>query len=316
VLTERAVIAVSGGVDSMLLATLAAEQCPERIAAIATFDHGSGPAATDAVERVVAWARERALPVTVGRGVRPRRPTEAAWRDARWAFLRGVSASAAAPVATAHTRDDQIETVMIRLLRGSGVRGLAGLLAPSPVIRPLVSATRRWVMEQAEAYGVRFAEDPTNDDRRFLRNRIRRELLPAVEAVDPGFRDWLWELGVRAARWRADVACLVDSAWHPKTDRARGVAYVPHGRLTVGHEEAALMWPEVAGRIGVALDRRGTERLAMFTTTRGSGREIPLSGGVRVRRERSGLTMRRPVVGGIELYPDQLAGTTKGALAL
>ena len=127
----RTVLAVSGGADSMALASQLYDERPELLAAIATFDHGTGPAACAAADLVREWATCRGVKVHVGRGEGlPRR--EAAWRQARWVFLNSVAAVYGVPVATAHTEDDQAETVFMRLLRHSGVRGLAGLLAAGP----------------------------------------------------------------------------------------------------------------------------------------------------------------------------------------
>ncbi len=295
-LASSAVLAVSGGADSMVMATLLLEQSPVSVSAIATFDHGTGDAARLAVEEVAAWGALRGIPVRVGRGTALRR-TESAWRQARWEFLRGVATEFGVPVATAHTRDDQAETVFMRLLRGSGVRGLAGLLAPGPVLRPLVTLSRADVRAYAAETRVTFQEDPSNADLRYLRNRIRLELLPALEAVEPGFREWLLDVGTRAAAWREELVKAVDDCWAPSV-RDQGSVWVPRSasRLPTA-EEAALFWPEVAGRIGVALDRRGTARLASFTTKQSTALQMPLSGGALVRSARDGWTLERAGVG-------------------
>ena len=292
-LTRRAVLAVSGGADSMVMAAHLIETSRHRVAAIATFDHGTGDAAREAASRVDAWATERGVTVRVGIAAGLPR-TEAAWRAARWSFLRSVSAEFGAPIATAHTEDDQVETVFIRLLRGSGVRGLAGLLADGPVLRPMLDVPRPAIRAFAAEASVPFAEDPSNGDLRHLRNRVRLELLPAIEARTPGFRAWLLAIGREAACWRRDVAVAVDENWAPivQSDPAR--VFVPRdGRRVPSSDEAALFWPEVAGRIGVALDRRGTARLASFTTLQATGKQMPLSGGVRVHSQRAGWTLER-----------------------
>lgn len=291
---QPVVLAVSGGADSMVLADDMFRWRPAYLAAVATYDHGTGPTAEQSVDLVVSWARARGLRVEHGRAERSLR-SEASWRRARWAFLRESSARVGAPVATAHNEDDQAETVFMRLLRGSGVRGLAGLLAPSEIRRPLLGRSRDDVREYARIEGVAFIEDPSNADLRHRRNRVRRELLPILERENPGFRAWLLGLGMRAAAWRAEVARLVDEDWSPVLDPSGRAIHVRRNRRRLpSAEEGALFWPEVAGRIGVALDWRGTERLSSFTTRMITGQCIPLSGGVRVTSRQSEWSMERP----------------------
>ncbi|MES3033927.1 MAG: tRNA lysidine(34) synthetase TilS [Gemmatimonadota bacterium] len=297
-LERPAVLAVSGGADSMLMAAALHAADPSQVLALATFDHGTGAAAAAAVEAVRAWGSSRGIRVHVGQA-RDLPRTEAAWRSARWTFLRELAAEHDAPVATAHTEDDQAETVFMRLLRGSGVRGLAGLLAPSTVLRPLLHLTRVEVRALAVRAEVPFINDPSNADLRHLRNRVRLELLPALERVTPGFRAWLLRVGREAAAWRADVARAADLHWRPAVESERGIARVPRDRRRLPTaDEAALFWPEVAGRLGIPLDRRGTARLASFTTKLETGLQMPLSGGVRVTSDRDGWSMERAGAGG------------------
>ena len=285
-LNSRAVLAVSGGADSMVMAHALLLASPDRVAAIATFDHGTGPAARDAAARVASWAEVNRVPVRAGRAS-GLVATEASWRAARWDFLRRTAADFGAAIATAHTLDDQAETVFIRLLRGSGVRGLAALLAPGPVLRPLLALDRVAVRAYAARESVPFCDDPSNGDLRHLRNRVRQEMLPLIERQTPGFRSWLIELGERAAAWRSDVSAAVDQVWAPSVqENSRMVRVTRDPRRLPSVEEAALFWPDVAGRVGVALDWRGTARLASFTTKQASGLQMPLSGGAVVTSER------------------------------
>ncbi len=294
-LTSPVVLAVSGGMDSMVLADAIHRQQPTMLRAIATFDHGTGAAARDAVALVSDWGSARGIPVYRGAAAAPLARAEAAWRRARWSFLTEVSESCGAPVATAHTADDQAETVFMRLLRGSGVRGLAALRAPSAVHRPLLALGRDAVRACAMRHAVPFLDDPSNRDLRHLRNRVRLELLPALERAEPGFRRWLLEVGERAAAWRADVAAAVDVCWRPAPDGPGVAVRVPRDRHRLPTlDEGALFWPEVAGRVGVALDWRGTERLASFTTRSVTNQRIPLSGGVVVTSRRDGWCLQRP----------------------
>ena len=273
-------LAVSGGRDSMALldafARWRADAC-----AVATFDHGTGPVATAAAELVEAEATVRGLAVVSGK-VEAGTPTEAAWRAARWRFLGGWARELGARVVTAHTRDDQLETVVIRALRGAGARGLAAMYAPSPIARPLLDVPRAVVAAYAAARDVRWAEDPSNAARAHLRNRVRLDLLPAFERAQPGFGAAMLDLSRRAARWRADVEALVDSLL--PTTVAEPVAIPDRSLAGLPADALAVLWQAIAGRAGIALDWRGTERLAAFTNDARAGQLVPLSGGARVRR--------------------------------
>src|SRR5689334_14358878 len=132
---ERVVLAVSGGVDSMALLDAAADVARDKIV-VATFDHRTGPEATMAANLVSLRCKD--LGIQCVRGIASvAAQTEAELRAVRWRFLNEVAAALEAHVATAHTADDQIETVLMRTLRDAGARGLAGLAATSRVLRPL-----------------------------------------------------------------------------------------------------------------------------------------------------------------------------------
>jgi tRNA(Ile)-lysidine synthase len=107
-------------------------------------------------------------------------------RTARYAALREVAAPEDALIATAHHADDRAETVLLRLLRGSGPRGLA-VLAPraQDVVRPLVRAGKRDVLLHLQRHCLDFAQDPSNQDASFLRVRVRHEVLPLLEQLSP-----------------------------------------------------------------------------------------------------------------------------------
>ncbi len=201
------VLAVSGGRDSMVLLHAMARARPDLVAMVATLDHGTGAAATRAAALVVREAKALGLPVRRGRARAVAR-TEEAWRSARWEFLGALARELDARVATAHTRDDQIETVIMRVLRGSAARGLAGLLARGPVLRPLVEVDGDAIAGYARRHDVRWIEDPSNASRAHLRNRIRLDLRPALERAHPGFSAEMLALSRRAAALREQVERL------------------------------------------------------------------------------------------------------------
>lgn len=289
---ERMLLAVSGGRDSMVLLDAAAVVLPRERLLVATFDHGTGPAARRAVEAVVAATERLGIAVHVGRAARPL-AGEAAWRAARWEFLASIARDQRAEIATAHTRDDNVETILMRELRGAGPRGLAGLYAPSPIRRPLLEASAATVATYARARGLAWVDDPSNASSDFLRNRVRRDILPALRGAHPGIDEELLAIGHRAARWRVDVERFVDAAIEPKRVGAAALDVAAHSLAGYSPESLAVLWPAVAGRVGVALDRRGTHRIVEFTMLGRVGGRIQLSGGWQLYRTSDRFELRR-----------------------
>lgn len=258
---------------------------------VATFDHRTGPASAEAVELVRSRAEELGVRCVVGRA-RARLTGEAAWREQRWAFLRKVAGDLNATTATAHTLDDQVETVFMRILRDAGPRGLAGLYAQSDVARPLLGTRRSEVEAYAAERRIEYVNDPSNLSRRHLRNRVRLDLLPGVLAVRPSFSEELLDLARRAADWRATVGAVVEGFGLER--HADGSLFVARRALEAYDErELAVLWPEIAARAGVTMDRRGTRRVAAFTIEGATGGSIQLSGGTEVVRTREHFVVRR-----------------------
>lgn len=277
----RYLLAVSGGRDSMALMAACA-RVRDDVCVVATFDHGTGAEATKAAALVEREATRLGFPVVSGQLDAPV-STEAEWRAARWRFLRGWARELRAVVVTAHTMDDQLETVVMRLLRGAGARGLAAMYAPSPICRPLLGVSRAAVAAYATAQRVPFIEDPSNQRRAHLRNRVRLDLLPALMVARPELGTELLAHSQEAAVWRAEVESLIDGLGVVVTEPGR-VVVAAVALESLSTDQLAVLWPAIAGRVGVALDWRGTERLAAFTSGAHAGGEIPLSGGARVQR--------------------------------
>ncbi len=186
-------LAVSGGADSVALMTLAARW--RRAGggtplSVATVDHGLRPEAASECDRVRAWADELSLDCRILRvppGVLARNIQVSA-RNARYALLEACAADHGADaIATAHTIDDQAETVLMRLVHGSSVDGLAAMRAVSRRgallhLRPLLGTPRRRLLSTLRTAGIGWIEDPSNEDARFERVRLRR-LMPALGAA-------------------------------------------------------------------------------------------------------------------------------------
>jgi tRNA(Ile)-lysidine synthase len=197
-----------------------------------------------------------------------------------------------APVLTAHTLDDQVETVFMRILRDAGPRGLAGLYAESDIVRPFLGLRRTELESYAVARRIPHVEDPSNVSRSYLRNRVRHDLLPAMTKVRPGFPSSLLTVARLAAAWREELDQAV--AQIDVTPGSNGSIRVARADLA-GYDAESLrtLWPAIAAKVGVVMDRRGTHRLAEFTMKGHNGGSIQLSGGIEVRMFRDHLWLGR-----------------------
>jgi tRNA(Ile)-lysidine synthase len=293
--SRRVVLAVSGGRDSMSLLHAAAARARGTIACIASFDHATGTHSARAVALVARVAGELGIDVVTARASTAGH-TEAHWRTQRWSFLRRVSREHGAQVATAHTRDDQIETVLMRAMRGAGARGLAALEAgdggPHAVLRPLLAVSRAELADYAARTRIEWVDDPSNASPDHLRNRVRRDLLPALTRARPSLPNELRSIGARAAALRAEVERFVDRELDLEL-RGGSILIARESMLRYDAEALALLWPAIAARVGATLDRRGTERLMAFTTVERRGARMQLSGGFEAVSHRGVLIVRK-----------------------
>lgn len=211
------VLAVSGGADSVAMLR-AARQLPQLAGtAVAHFNHQLRGAESDADAAFVKtlagdWpfyagtADVRAAAAVNGENI------EATARRLRYAFLlESARAAGASWVATAHTADDQAETVLHRMIRGSGLRGLRGIAPVRPLgagvllIRPMLDVTRADVLAFLKETNQPWREDATNQDQAYTRNRIRHELLPLLKTFNPQLTDALGRLAAQAQEVYSDV---------------------------------------------------------------------------------------------------------------
>lgn len=271
----RWLLAVSGGRDSMVLLEEMWRRRRREIAAVATFDHGTGPAATRAVSFVHRQGRRFELEVVSGLQPLTGKPTEDSLRKSRWEFLNATARTLGARVVTAHSLDDHAETTFIRILRDAHARGIAGMLVPSAIERPLLLVRRDDIARYAEQQQVEWVEDPSNALPGYLRNRVRNEILPTVEKLRPGFTQWLLVTSARGAAWRRGLSDAVDHLTRGCTPGTIPISAMDG----MTPEAAAIIWPEVASRVGVTLDWRGIERLGKEARKLKQGAEIPLSAG-------------------------------------
>jgi tRNA(Ile)-lysidine synthase len=222
------VLAVSGGPDSTALLVLAARWAktlkrPPKLLAV-TVDHGLRPEAAREAANVKRLARNLGVAHRTlhWRGNKQRSGIQEAARYARYQLLAQAAARAGlAHILTAHTLDDQAETVLFRLARGSGIFGLTGMAhaAPLPLhgvreiflVRPLLHVAKARLIATLKAAGVDYADDPSNADPRFTRARLRQELMPALAREGLDARA-LARLAARLRRAEATIAVAVDAA--------------------------------------------------------------------------------------------------------
>jgi tRNA(Ile)-lysidine synthase len=134
------------------------------------------------------------------------RSVEDAAREARYRFLQDVAPDGAL-IATAHTADDAAETVLLNLLRGSGLAGVRGIPAQrGRIVRPLLGERRATLRALLDEAGIAYRLDPSNEDPAFLRNRVRNEVLPLLESMRPGATDRIGQF----SRLAADDEALLD----------------------------------------------------------------------------------------------------------
>jgi tRNA(Ile)-lysidine synthase len=216
------VLAVSGGPDSVALMWLMARwrrslKSGPRLIAV-TVDHGLRPEAAREARDVKRLARELDMPHHTLRwtGAKPKTGLLAVARAARYRLLvQAARKHGATHIVTAHTRDDQAETLLMRLLRGSGLAGLAGMARESArdgvvLARPLLDVSKARLIATLRKARIAFADDPTNRDPAFTRPRLRA-LMPAL-AEEGGDARNLARLAARLARANVAIEVQVDGA--------------------------------------------------------------------------------------------------------
>ena len=236
---QRLVVGVSGGPDSLCLLN-----CLKRLGyriIVAHLDHQLRPGSSDEAAYVHRIAQSYGLEVKierqdVGAAVRAGGSIEEAARLIRYGFLiRVAKAHDIDVIATGHTADDQVETILMHFLRGAGPSGLRGMLPVTPLeewigipdsgacnlVRPLLEISRKQTMDYCEANGLAPNLDPSNLDLTFTRNRIRHHLIPILETYNPGVKRVIRRMGHLMIGEAELVNELVEGLW-PEIVREKG----------------------------------------------------------------------------------------------
>jgi len=299
---DRVVVAFSGGLDStaLLHALRFGGSTPPTDVVAAHFDHGMREGSRADADWVVGLCRAWGVELRVGTA-EGALATEEEARRARYEFLEAVRLRVGARlVLTAHHADDQAETVLFRLLRGTGPLGMAGIpvLRDPGILRPLLDVWREDLEEYARTVGLSWREDPTNESRRHARNVLRRSVIPEVERdVAPGARRALHRLAELAredeAGWNSLLPEMLDSLdAHRDGD---GRLSVDHGRLAAFHPAVrARLIRALAERVGLGLDASATRRAVDFVEAASSGASIDLRRSVILGRDLDRVVLGAP----------------------
>jgi tRNA(Ile)-lysidine synthase len=301
-------LAVSGGADSsaLLVGTALVRERLGLGVEVATLDHGLRPEAVEEVRAVERLAAHYSLPVHVRQlHLRPGAGLEQRARQARYEALEALRAERGlAAVATAHTADDQAETLLMRLARGTALRGAAGILATrGTLVRPLLERTRAEIEAFLREQGTDFVRDPMNADPRFFRARVRQDVLPAL-ARAAGFpvAERLASFARLAAEDDALLDALAEAAWRRLGGSRGGLDAVgvralepPLRRRVLARllaQEGAVVDGATLGRALDAVARGGSATLSQGLQLRASG------GIVRCARARAAAVRTSLLLGG------------------
>lgn len=294
---DRIILAVSGGADSMAMLQFFASQAPAWDASLlcAHFHHGlRGQEADRDLAFVENACRKLGVAFTAGRAdvaalAKQRgQSLELAARQARYDFL--LSLDPAAKVATAHTASDNGETVLLNLLRGASLQGLAGIPPKrGRIIRPMLCLSREEILDYLRQTGTDFVEDATNQEDFCRRNRLRHHVMPLLQQENPAF---LRQLTDRSLRLRQDAAYLDRQAAGALEACLDGEA-LDLGRLKVQD-------PAISSRVLLLWLRRGgcreaalchVEALERLASSGSPSAKAVLPGGLTAAREYGRLTL-------------------------
>lgn len=277
----RVLVAISGGADSVVLLHALRAAGLWRLSA-AHFDHRMRACSAADADWTGALCASWGIPLERGAATTSLR-SEADARDARYTFLREVQRRAGALwLATAHHADDQAETVLLRMARGTGVTGLRGILprGPAGLVRPLLGWPRGELRRYAACHALKWRDDPSNAEPGPVRNRVRALLAALPEALATRLREALCALAAHALELDHALESRAQRALAGAATAGAGGVMLERGVLAAYDSAlAARVLRAVLRGLGLTLDRPGTRSALQFITSGPSGRTMRLPGG-------------------------------------
>ncbi len=280
---QKFIIAVSGGVDSIVLLHMLLARKPDNVTyVIAHFDHGIRSDSSEDAEFVRTIATKSHVTFELGCGELRKDASEEQARNARYTFLREIMQKyKAEKIITAHHQDDLLETMLINIIRGTGPRGLSPMNSPD-ILRPLLNKRKSEILEYAKLNSLKWREDPTNADGKFLRNAIRKSTLPQIESI----RKNLLDINNRIGDIFVDIDARIEILLPSKNVLSRawfvGLTYAVQKELI----RAWLI------RCGLTdLDSQTIERISMACKTLQIGKKIDVGGSLWLKSEKQNLLL-------------------------
>ena len=265
-------MAVSGGVDSMVLLEVLAAR-PELDLIVAHFEHGIRLESDNDQRFVAAAAARLGLSYIYERGALGPGASEAVARRARYDFLqRAREQQDARAIITAHHQDDVIETAIINMLRGTARKGLSSLRSREDIVRPFLGFSKREILAYAVGHNIQWHEDSTNADDRYLRNYVRRRIVPRLgEAGRCGLLDMIEHAARLNRQIDAELQIFLQDQPAPNELSRREFIALPHA---IARELIAtwLRQNDIKN-----FDRRFVERLVVAAKTWPPGRQFDIN---------------------------------------
>ena len=277
------VVAVSGGVDSVVLLHILTQMAEQSFAdrsrptmhlTVAHFDHGIREDSTDDRRFVERLAGVYGLAFVFDEGRLGAGASEAVARDARYDFLRRVrQASGAQYLVTAHHEDDVFETAILNLLRGTGRKGLSSLRSTDEIYRPLLSTPKDHVRAYAQKHALQWREDSTNASDDYLRNYIRHNIMPRF---DTNAKVRLRQLIAAAHDTNIEIDGMLAEQLHLQPN---GDVLDRHWFIMLPHNVAKEIVAAWLRRLGVtSFDRPLLERIVVAGKTFAPGKQVDVNG--------------------------------------
>lgn len=286
------VLAVSGGVDSMVLLDKLVKQGGSELI-VAHYDHGIRQDSKEDRKLVEATAKNYRLTFEYESGNLGKKTSESDARSARYEFLMKIKDRYQADsIVTAHHQDDALETLIINIFRGTGRRGV--LKESDEIKRPLLNITKAEILKYAKEHQIKWREDYTNQDTKYLRNYVRHEIVPKIRKENPKIIKQLLNSQTKLLSVNKKIDIEINRIIEENCQIKKTSISMPRQWLImlpnevgkeVLYESTRLLNPDIS------LDRKNIEGLLVFSKTAKQNRNYPLDKSLIVKSQKSKITL-------------------------